>query len=247
MKLEILHPTVIKLKPIDSNLLPDNEKANAIVGDIHQVEDLTEERGHFKFKLAAPLIGEHIYYYLFKVHCRALGASDRLPDEVKLEVEYKSQLDNFYNPTGSCNVTSIATVLAYLGAAPTKNLQLEDELYQQCIDFGWSRHSPGDLAKLVERRGYSDDFRVDASIDTVRNWLAERRIPVVTHGYFTSFGHIIVLVGYNSSGFWVHDPYGEWFSGGYRTDLSGAYCFYSYRLIRRLCMPDGNFWVHFIS
>ncbi|NEN93768.1 MAG: peptidoglycan-binding protein, partial [Okeania sp. SIO3H1] len=30
-------------------------------------------------------------------------------------------------------------------------------------------------------------------------------------------------------------------------DLSGAYLHYSYRLIRNVCMPDGSFWVHFIS
>ncbi|MGL5082316.1 MAG: hypothetical protein ACRC8A_12595 [Microcoleaceae cyanobacterium] len=93
MKLEILHPTVIKIKPIDSSLLPDNEKTNAITGDIHEVEEIAEERGHFKFKLAAPLIGNH----LFKFHCRALGTSDSLPDEVKLEVDCKNQLGNNQN------------------------------------------------------------------------------------------------------------------------------------------------------
>jgi len=54
-------------------------------------------------------------------------------------------------------------------------------------------------------------------------------------------------VGYDEYGFIVHDPYGEWFSSGYRTDLSGSYLNYSYLLIRRVCIPDGSFWVHFIS
>jgi hypothetical protein len=54
-------------------------------------------------------------------------------------------------------------------------------------------------------------------------------------------------VGYDEFGFIVHDPYGEWFSSGYRTDLSGSYLHYSYRLITRVCIPDGSFWVHFIS
>jgi len=55
------------------------------------------------------------------------------------------------------------------------------------------------------------------------------------------------VVGYDSEGFFIHDPYGEWFEIGYDTEASGAYLHYNYRLIRRICMPDGKFWVHFIS
>ena len=170
----------------------------------------------------------------------------------RLNIPYKSQLDNVNNPTGSCNVTSIAMALAYLGCQPLKpeeqlaDEQLEDEMYLFMLARGLSRHSPQDLAKLVNYYGYSDDFTSKGTIKEVQEWLASGN-PCVIHGYFTSYGHIVCLTGFDDKGFWVHDPYGEWFSQGYRTDLSGKHLHYSYDLIKRTCMPDGDFWVHFIS
>ncbi len=73
------------------------------------------------------------------------------------------------------------------------------------------------------------------------------------HGYFTDFGHIVVLAGYDEHGFLVHDPYGEWYSWGYdpndgtEFDTKGKYIHYSYGLIQRLCLPDHNLWLHLIS
>lgn len=38
------------------------------------------------------------------------------------------------------------------------------------------------------------------------------------HGYFTSYGHVVLVLGYDSGGYWVNDPVGTlagWFMGGY--------------------------------
>mgnify|MGYP000199931678 FL=1 len=135
--------------------------------------------------------------------------------------------------------------LEYFGVTARQG-QLEDELYEYALNKGYSRHSPYDLASIVRDYGRQDEFKANAKIEEVKDWLADGN-PAVFHGYFTSFGHIIVAVGFDDAGFLAHDPYGEWFSTGYRTDLSGEYLHYSYRLIRRTCIPDGDFWVHFIS
>ena len=37
--------------------------------------------------------------------------------------------------------------------------------------------------------------------------------PVVVHGFWTSAGHIVVLVGYDSTGWIVNDPAGDWYRG----------------------------------
>jgi uncharacterized protein YvpB len=89
---------------------------------------------------------------------------------------------------------------------------------------------------------------VKATLQEVKTWLANGN-PVVVHGYFTSFGHIIAIKGYDDvlQSFVVNDPYGEYFDSGYRTDLTGESLNYSYDLIRRTCMDDGDFWVHFLS
>ncbi|MCC3447456.1 MAG: C39 family peptidase [Microcoleus sp. PH2017_39_LGB_O_B] len=166
---------------------------------------------------------------------------------VKLDVPYLSQLDNKRNPTGSCNVTSVAMCLLWGGVTPhQQGIQLEDELYGYMEKRRLDRHSPQDLATVVRDYGLNCLYTATATIDAVKAHLSEGN-PCITHGYFTEYGHIIVLTGYDEKGFIVHDPYGEWFSDGYRTDLSGEYLHYSYDLIERTCIPDGLFWIHFIS
>ncbi|PPT05760.1 hypothetical protein CKA32_002556 [Geitlerinema sp. FC II] len=260
-KVKILKNTVFKARPLQSSDLPDTEKQSIPQDNEFELLDYEPVRNHVRVTLrdkafpklhANGKIEDSKQWYAFKEHVQIWEDEDReipkvKPNSVRLEVPYKSQLDNWYNPTGSCNVTSLAMCLEYLGASRRSHIgQLEDELYEYAIERGLSRHSPYDLAQIVRDYGCRDRFRTDATIEDAKDWLAEGN-PLVIHGYFTSFGHIIVLVGYNDRGFIVHDPYGEWFEWGYRTDLSGAYLTYSYDLIRRVCIPDGSFWVHFIS
>ncbi len=171
---------------------------------------------------------------------------------VQLAVPYLSQLDNVQNPFGSCNVTSIAMCLTYLGAKQNNpQKQFEDELQDWLEAHSLDRHEPAALAKAVEAYGCQDNFTTNATLDQVKQWLAQGN-PAVTHGYFTQSGHIVCLIGYNDKGLIVHDPYGEWQEGGYaRNDdgnqQRGKGLTYSYGMIQRTCMTDGQFWVHFIS
>ncbi|AMW28115.1 C39 family peptidase [Arthrospira platensis] len=251
--LKITRDTILKLRPVDSAQLNESEKQGAKAGQEFQLLAFEPDRNHIRVALRSETFKQHSIWYIFDKHGeiyqgKKLVYPKLLPAEVRLRnFPYFSQLDNWFNPTGSCNVTSIAMCLSYYGARRRVSYgQFEDELYEYALNKGYSRHSPQDLAKIVREYGCKDYFTTNATIDDVKEWLAEGK-PTVIHGYFTSFGHIMPVVGYNSSGLIVHDPYGEWFSSGYRTDLSGAYLTYSYSLIRRLCLPDGNFWVHFIA
>lgn len=260
-QLKVLKNTVFKARPLQSSALPDGEKQSVPAGTSFALLDYEVVRNHMRVVLRNKTFPKRLddgevedskLWYVFNEHVQIWEAEDRefptpKPDNVRLNVPYKSQLDNWYNPTGSCNVTSIAMCLEYLGASRRSSIgQFEDELYEYTLNQGLSRHSPYDLARVVRDYGCRDTFRTNATIEDAKAWLADGN-PAVIHGYFTSFGHIIVLVGYDDRGFLVHDPYGEWFEWGYRTDLSGAYLHYSYDLIERLCIPDGSFWVHFIS
>ncbi len=177
------------------------------------------------------------------------GKHVRPDGTVKLNVPYLSQLDNVNNPYGSCNVTSVSMCMGYFGH-PLKNKQtgeqLEDELYQFMLANGLSRHSPQDLQHVLRVYGYEDDFQPDAKWGDVKKWL-DKGNPCISHGWFTRSGHIITIIGYNDKGWIVHDPYGEWFSSGYDTNRSGAGLTYSYGMMRQVCGPDGDNWVHFVS
>lgn len=170
---------------------------------------------------------------------------------IKLNVPCKSQLDNKYNPYGACNVTSCAMVVEFMNPGVNyrdssgNECQLEDVIYEEMLRIGLNRHLPTDLVKIMAKFNTKSIFKSQTTIDKVKRHL-DKGFPCITHGYFTTFGHIIVIVGYDETGLIVHDPYGEWFESGYRTDLSGAYLHYSYDLIRRACAYDGEFWVHFI-
>lgn len=168
---------------------------------------------------------------------------------VKLNVPYLSQIDNINNPHGSCNVTCVAMCLSFFGKTlknPATGEQLEDELYRYMIGNGLSRHNPEDLAKVIKAYGYEDDFQYNAKWDDVKKWLDAGK-PCISHGWFTRSGHIITIIGYNDKGWIVHDPYGEWFSTGYDTRRSGAGLTYSYKMMKDLCGPDGDNWIHFVS
>jgi hypothetical protein len=83
---------------------------------------------------------------------------------VKLPVPYKSQLDNVVNPKGACNVTCVAMCLSFFGVeAIAKNVQLEDELYERMVRKGLDRHSPADLADIINDYGRRDVFTIHGS------------------------------------------------------------------------------------
>lgn len=175
-------------------------------------------------------------------------ATATAPNTVNLDIPYFSQLDNVNNPHGSCNVTSLAMCMAYLGHSSLNSSgeQLEDELYCYCSNKGLSRHSPTDLAQVVQAYGYKDDFQPDAKWGDVKRWLADGK-PIVIHGWFSRSGHIIVIKGYNDKGWIVNDPYGEWYEWGYDTSVSGKNLTYTYGMMREICGSDGDLWIHYIS
>jgi Peptidase_C39 like family len=258
LTLKILTSTVLKRKPVQSAQLPDDQKQSITAGKEFELSTFTPERDHVRCTFAKDTFKEIDTWYSFGKHAEIrqdgkLVYPRTIPASVKLDIPYKSQRDNELNPDGSCNVTSLAMCLEFLGASRKEDYgQFEDELYDYADRHGLSRHDPHDLALIVEAYGCRDDFRTNATIEQVKEWLAAGK-PAVTHGYFTDFGHIVVLAGYDEQGFLVHDPFGEWNSWGYLrnefgiSDYKGEYIAYSYDLITHVCMPDDSFWVHFIA
>ncbi len=72
--------------------------------------------------------------------------------------------------------------------------------------------------------------------------------PVVTHGYFTSAGHVVLVRGYDSTGFYFNDPSGKWagcYKCGYsgRTSTNGIGVRYSYASLKDVISYDGDIWL----
>jgi hypothetical protein len=251
--LKITQETILKLRPVQSSELSESERQGMKAEQSFSLIAFEPVRGHVRVAFRGQSFQDQSIWYIFEKHAEIYEGSKLVCPKIRQKkvlldsFPYKPQTDNFFNPTGACNVTSMAMCLAYYNMPRRKSYgQFEDELYEYAIQRGYSRWSPYDLAKIVRDYGCKDYFTEKGDMDDLKDWLAEGK-PCVIHGYFTAFGHIMPVVGYDDSGLIVHDPYGEWFSSGYRTDLSGAYLRYSYGLIRRTCMPDGDFWVHFIS
>ncbi|MEB3165992.1 MAG: C39 family peptidase [Cyanobacteriota bacterium] len=261
--LEAITETFLKKEKLDSSLLAPHQLIPIETGKQWKIEQRLEVDGNSQKLQLAYGAGD---WWIYLPHWQEVGASTATPaaplaggatDDREgaaaggkdLPVPYLSQLDNRFNPHGSCNVTSVAMCLYYLGMPPRQGLQLEDELYQKLDALGRSRHDPYDLQYLIGTYpGFKDIFRPDGSFRDIQRSI-DAGNPVIVHGYFTSFGHIIVIRGYDDTGFWVNDPNGEWFSSGYDQTRSGERLHYSYSLIARTCSPESeanprNIWYH---
>ncbi len=251
-QLKILVDTVLKLQPVQSTSLPENQKQAVKAGSLFKVQSFIPAHDHLKVALADQSFQGRNTWYVYQRHAALLDNGKlSFPAATKLAVPYFDQLDNSEDPYGTCNVTSIAMVLSYLRAKRQRaDVGFADELNAYCKAKGLDRHDPYDLAKVVQAYGCSDRFTKTASFEEVKEWLIQG-YPAIVHGYFTPSGHIICLIGYNATGFVVNDPYGEIMYTPYHSyyDIyaSGAGLTYSYGMIYNTCYVDNEFWVHFIS
>lgn len=260
MILEAITETFLKKEKLDSSELAPHQLVPVETGKRWKIEQRLEEDGSSQKVQLAYGAGQ---WWIYLPHWKTVALPVPVAGSASLSISprgvsagardlpvpYLCQLDNRFNPYGSCNVTCVAMCLYYLGYPRRPGMQLEDELYQKLETMGRSRHDPYDLQFLIGTYpGFKDIFRVDGGFRDIQGSI-DAGHPVIVHGYFTAFGHIIVIRGYDEKGFIVNDPYGEWFSTGYDNSRSGEALHYSYGLIARTCSPESqsnpaNIWYH---
>jgi Peptidase_C39 like family len=250
LTLKVLREGFFKQQAVESKLLSADQKVAVQAGSTYTALAVEPMSKHLKVTLEPPLQGYSTWYVFNELAAIYNGTRLIYPLSVKWTVPYFNQLANAANPYGTCNVSSLAMALAYAGARQKSADRFPDELNDYCISHELDRHDPQVLARIAQDYGVQDTFTTQATIAQVKEWLVQGNVAVV-HGYFTSEGHIICLIGFDETGFWVNDPYGEWFSGGYDRNDDGNFTkgkglHYSYEMIEQTCATDG-FWVHFIE
>ncbi|GEM_PF-1520545 len=136
------------------------------------------------------------------------GARSTPRDGSVPSVPYFYQYANALHPSASCQNTSIAMVLKWLGWSGTpdtitarfgKDLAQSPEGLAQV--FNTLASEAGLTARLTPRR--------DGTIEGMRALLAQGK-PVIVHGYMTGYGHVVVARGFTGSQYLVNDPAGRW-------------------------------------
>ncbi len=249
LTMTIRQATDLKRRAVPASNLSASDRLSLPVGRIYGVSSYSIEAGNIKVSLTEnfPNFGNTGYVWPGHVTMRrGSQVFDPLPKQIELNVPYFSQRDNprFYWST--CNVTSLAMVMYYYGERSRWGGQLEDELLQWCFN----RYGEGSqtdhtvLAELIRAYGYKHSFSTTRRWSDIDNELINRR-PVVVAGDFTATGHIVTVIGYNTQGYIVNDPWGDALTGYSYTE--GRRLVYPYGYMDRVCGPDGNIWAHFIA
>lgn len=192
-----------------------------------------------------------------------------MPREIKINVKYRTQLDNYDGDHGTpyrqCALTSRTIALdnalkrfdkGDIDAIAKVNGFREGEGY-----YGRVLKKYGDTTvhaahvKAFKEFGLESYFSSTASLsDLIEALTCQMCVPIAVS--YKSSGHIICVVGYNPDKkfFWVHDPYGvragaaDYYA--VRGGNAGAYDRYSLEVMRQIFGDVGNKesgWAHFIT
>lgn len=132
------------------------------------------------------------------------------------DVPYFFQYNNNLFPGSSCQNTSVAMVLAHLGWGGRP----DDITGSWGKDFAQTPHNLSYMFNTIAgEEGLSGALQTttNGTLEELRSALQGGRV-VIIHGYFTSYGHVLVVTGYDGTHYTVNDPAGAWrqeFRGGY--------------------------------
>lgn len=165
------------------------------------------------------------------------------PDDNMVEgVPYRSQRNNYYTPSGSCQNTCISMLLGHYGLTVDPDTLTE----RWWTDDG---QTPAGAQRLFDTLARENGLEVRATGSQTTTMsdieaAVDNDIPVMTFGWFTPSGHILVVVGYDDDTIYAHDPYGTWNERYYGTHTAGGgdYVGYDRDAFVRAAAPDGYVW-----
>ena len=175
------------------------------------------------------------------------------------EVPYFYQYGNTNNPSGSCQNTCVAMVLKYFAAVEGLNVDTVKNITPDNISKTWGTKKAQSVVGLQEVFN-AEAVRIgvkarDIGTETMplaqfRTVATNSKTPFIVHGYFTSFGHILVVLSFDGTNYICNDPAGKWSlqykNGGYSTTnaTEGMAIKYPKQAFEAAISPDSLVWVH---
>mgnify|MGYP001176373151 CR=1 FL=1 len=166
-----------------------------------------------------------------------------------INVPYYNQYDNKHYPYSTCQNTSIAMILSHF----------QSDIHPDTIFNRWGKdmaQSPSGLNYIYKHYASSSSINTytNASPEDLRNALSQGYIAIV-HGYFTTYGHVLVVRSFDSQGYHVNDPAGKWsgcFKCGYTSGVYDGVTRYSRQAFENAVFTsDGSTylpgWIHLIK
>ena len=133
------------------------------------------------------------------------------PTTMNLNCPYFDQTNDGPEGWRHCQSSSIAMVLAFHGLA---GIQDDLDYFRVVCRYGDTTNQGAHAAALHEL-GVSGTFRTDLSAASIRDWIKHVGpvvVGVLHHGlpsHPCGGGHYVVIRGWDETGWFVNDPYGE--------------------------------------
>ena len=139
-----------------------------------------------------------------------------LSQQESKDIPYYNQYDNVNYGWATCQNTSIAMTLSYY----------EKTIHPDTIFNKWGKdiaQSPSGLNKVYSDYASKSIIRTytNATPENLRDFLNRGFIAIV-HGYFTQYGHVLVVKSFDGNFYYVNDPAGQW-KGCFKCGYSGSY------------------------
>jgi hypothetical protein len=168
--------------------------------------------------------------------------SEPAPKQNPLPVIYMSQRDNYRDASRTCFSSSCAMMLKFLKPTSIKN---DDDYIRTVFSFGDSTDSSIQLVAL-RHYGIAAKFTTQGSRDLIKKQIdAGKPVPAgfLHHGNVKNpqgGGHYLCIIGYNSEGYWVHDPWGDCnLTAGTYDSTNGKKLHYSYKNFEPRWLVEG--------
>jgi len=159
-----------------------------------------------------------------------------------LPVIYMSQRDNYRDASRTCFSSSCAMMLKFLKPTSIKN---DDDYIRTIFSFGDSTDSNIQLVAL-RHYGVTAKFTTQGSRDLIKKQIdLGKPVPAgfLHHGSVKNpqgGGHYLCIIGYNSEGYWVHDPWGDCnLTYGTYDSTNGKQLHYSYKNFEPRWLVEG--------